>query len=210
MIIKAGFCPSKRAAAHPPSKPQLTKTGLHLVEKARKAKADFGQNASKKFAGAATVEILREALRAEGIDSSRRDVFIRGIGLEIDLVIPHRAANPMLGLVYEPNEVAAALEVKRSGSFGEKSIQKTRNDFCKLINVGIECAYVSFEERQSYRWRATKELLGGRECFTLAWHKNTDGPLEPTKDWERLLAYLRNLLALRPSHAFSQPEALRS
>lgn len=169
--------------------------GEEIVEKARKAKHDFGANCPKKFAGAVVIEILRAALHDEGIITSPRDVFVRGIPVEVDLIVPYKGEKPFLGLLYEPKQVAVALEVKKSGVFGEHALNKIRFDFVQLHEAGIRCAYVAFEERQSYRWKATVENLDF-PCFTLAWHKKMDGPLEPTQDWERLVAFLREIVTV--------------
>jgi hypothetical protein len=169
--------------------------GKDVVETARKVKKDFGPNCPKKFGGAASIEILRAALDEEGIGTSRRDVFIRGVPVELDLIVPRKDAKPWLELLFEPQQVAIALEVKKSGSFGEGTIDKIRADFAQLREVGVRSAYVTLEERGSYKWKATYENLGF-PCFTLAWHKRTDGPLEPTEDWERLIGFLRKALAV--------------
>lgn len=164
--------------------------GKELVDKARKAKRDFGATCPKKFAGAAAIEILRSALNEEGIVTSPRDVFVRGLPMEVDLIVPFKDEDPVLGLLYEPKQVAVALEVKKSGTFGKSALDKIRLDFSQLSKAGIRCAYVTFEERQSYRWKATSDNLGF-PCFTLAWHKNINSPLQPTQEWEHLVRFLR-------------------
>jgi hypothetical protein len=64
-----------------------------------------------KFAGAATVEIIKKALANEALPASVRDVFIQGLPVEWDLVVPRPSAQPSLnGLLYEPGDVACALE----------------------------------------------------------------------------------------------------
>ncbi|MGA9779952.1 MAG: hypothetical protein ACLPRE_10955 [Limisphaerales bacterium] len=165
-------------------------TGKMLVENARKAKRKLCAKCSK-FAGAATTEILRSALAREGITTSARDVFIRGVGLEIDLVITRKTVKPEMGLIYEPRDVALALEVKKSGSYGKEGLEKIKSDFKRLKRVGVECAYVSFEDRENYKWKPTEEKLGGFKCFTFAWHKDTDSSFAETGAWERLVEYLK-------------------
>jgi hypothetical protein len=168
--------------------------GEELVDKVRKAKKEFGPKCPKKFGGAAAIQILREALRGENIVASQRDVFVRDSPVEIDLIVPRAGERPSLDLLYEPNQVAVALEVKKSGVFGETALKKIRRDFAQLRKAGIHCAYVTFEDRKSYRWKATSKNLGA-PCFTLAWHKDTDGPFKPTSDWERLVKFLRRAIA---------------
>ena len=170
-------------------------TGEEIVKQARNASKGF-QLKSRKFSGAMTAELMKRVLAEEGILTSARDVFIRGIPLEIDLIVPHRGQEPTLGLLYEPQQVAAALEIKKMGSFGEQTLQTIRKNFNQLRDLKVPCAYVTLEERHSYRHRATEENLGGFPCFTLAWHKVTDGPLEETQDWDRLLAFIRNCISV--------------
>lgn len=68
--------------------------GQEIVKIARKAKEDFGPGHPKKFGGAVAIEILRATLDEKNIPTSRRDVFIRGIPLEIDLLILTNNAAP--------------------------------------------------------------------------------------------------------------------
>jgi hypothetical protein len=169
-------------------------SGKKIVEQARQAKRDFGKEYPKKYGGAVAVEILRKALQEEGIITSKRDVFVRGISCEFDLIIPLIREHGWMDLLYEPNQVLIALEVKKTGTFaksGRDNIKKT----CDLLKTaGIKYAYVSFEERENYKYRPTKEICGC-ECFNLAWHKQSDGPLEDTGDWQRLVGYLRQVIA---------------
>ncbi len=169
-------------------------TGEEIVRQARSASKSF-QSTSRKFSGAMTAELMKRVLADEGIPTSSRDVFIWGVPLEIDLIVPYRGEKPTLSLLYEPRQVAAALEIKKMGSFGEKTLLTIRNNFNRFRELKVACAYVTLEERKSYRYRATEENLGGFPCFTLAWHKVMDGPVEDTHDWDKLLTFLRNCIA---------------
>jgi hypothetical protein len=120
--------------------------GEQIVRQARDMKVAFSAKCSK-FAGAVSVELLKSALAAEGIAASSRDVFVRGIPVEVDLVIPCAAQVPALGVLYEPQQVTAALEVKNSGLFGGGSLAKLRDVFGRFRAIGIQCAYVTLEER---------------------------------------------------------------
>ncbi|MCG6535978.1 MAG: hypothetical protein L7F78_15060 [Syntrophales bacterium LBB04] len=173
--------------------------GHQIVESLRKAKQDFGDPYPKKFGGAAAIEILRAAFSEEGIMTSRRDVFVKEFSSEIDLLVPRKDAAPWLELLYEPREVVVAIEVKKTGSYGERGRDKIKDDFARLDKLGVKCAYVTFEDRENYRWRPTEKFLGFR-CFALAWHKITDGPLVPTKDgenWEALVSFLQKAIAAK-------------
>ena len=176
-----------------------------IVAKAREFKAGFGVKCSK-FAGAISVEILRASLADEAIATSCRDVFIRGIPVEIDLLVPRPGEVPSLALLYEPGQVAAALEVKNSGSFGDATLEKLRKDFGRFERAGIPCAYVTLEERQGYRWAASSERIGF-PCFTLAWHKAAGGAFQVTADWNQLVEFLRECLSARRASRAEGPPA---
>jgi hypothetical protein len=169
-------------------------TGQEIVMQARNASEQFGK--CGKFCGAATVEIVKRGLAEEGIPTSARDVFIKGVPVEIDLLIPRRGAEPSLGgILYESPQVAVALEIKKSGPYGEKSLAAVRDNFKLLGAQGVSCAYVTLEERQSYRYKATPENLGVPWCFTLHWHQSELEPFAVTEDWGRFLTFLRESLS---------------
>ena len=122
---------------------------------------------------------------------------IRGTPLEIDLIVPHQGEEPTLGLLYEPEQVAVALEIKKMGSFGEQTLETIRRNFNQLRDLKVACAYVTLEERKSFRHKATEENIVGFPCFTLAWHTVMDGPLEDTQDWNRLLTFIKSCFSVR-------------
>lgn len=159
------------------------------------AKTDFAVKCSK-LAGSLTVESLRRALEDEGIHLSARDVFIHGVPVEIDLLMPRPGAVPRSGLVYEPCDVLAALEVKNSGAYGAQTLESIRRAFglIRAANPRILCVYVTLSERMGYRWAATDKNLGAR-AFTLFWHDGSrKGPsYRPSGDWSRLVAELVGL-----------------
>ncbi|MGA2116849.1 MAG: hypothetical protein ABSH56_19085 [Bryobacteraceae bacterium] len=175
-----------------PDDAQSRRTAEQIIARAREMKEAFGAKCSK-FAGALSVELVRQALAEAGIATSARDVFVRGVPIEVDLIIPHRGQGPLLGGMYEPQQVAVALEVKNSGSFGEATILKVRSDFERLHMVGVAYAYLTLEERRGYRWAISSERIGCR-CFTLGWHKAATGPFEATTEWGQLLLFLENCL----------------
>jgi hypothetical protein len=169
-------------------------TGREIVMQARNASEQFGK--CGKFGGAATVEIVKGALAEEEIPTSARDVFIKGVAVEIDLIIPRRGVKPSLGgILYEPLQVAVALEIKKSGLYGEKSLAAICNSFKLLTAQGVSCAYLTLEERKTYRYKATPENLGVPGCFTLHWHQRETEPFAVTEDWSRLVTFLRKRLS---------------
>jgi hypothetical protein len=58
-----------------------------LFKEIEKAQEPFGRSRYAKFSGSVTVELIRKALLSHGINTSYRDVFIKGLPLEIDLLI---------------------------------------------------------------------------------------------------------------------------
>jgi hypothetical protein len=170
-------------------------TGEQVVTRAWDACEAFGK--CGKFAGAATVEIVKQALAEEGLPTSVRDVFIKGLPIEWDLIAPLPMAEPSLnGLLYEPAHVSCALEIKLSGLHGKEDAPRIAYNFERAKAVGVACAYVTLGERKSYRHRASEANLSF-PIFTITWH--TANTLTDTGDWERLLAFLR-----RPLSAVSQ------
>jgi hypothetical protein len=179
----------------------LSGRARQIVERLRKSKVDFGDGYPKKFGGAAAIEVLRAELQEEGVQTSSRDVYVKGFSSEIDLLVPHNGASPWLELLYEPRDVAVALEVKKTGTYGEKGRDKIKDDFTRLDKLGVQCAYITFEERVSYCYRPTSEWLGF-PCFALAWHNVSDGPLVPVnegEDWEAFVRFLHNAVGRRRS-----------
>jgi len=164
-------------------------TGQEIVERTWEATELFGK--CGKFGGSVTIEIIRQGLQGEGIRTSARDVFVDGVPIEIDLIIPRGCAKPTLGdLLYDPMEVAVALEIKKSGCYGRQSLNSIRHGFKQLAAKGVRCAYVTLEERKSYRYRATRKTVGA-PCFTLHWHQPENEDFKATNDWEKLIAFLR-------------------
>jgi hypothetical protein len=145
-----------------------------------------------KFAGAAATEILKEALASEGIPTSVRDVFINGLPIEWDLVVPRPHATPALnGLLYEPADVACALEIKLSGLHSQEDVPRMSRNFELAKSLGVSCIYVTIGERESYRYRASSENLGF-PAFTLMWHRKE--PVD-TGDGGKLLSFLKTRMS---------------
>ncbi|HUT33448.1 MAG TPA: hypothetical protein VNE39_08225 [Planctomycetota bacterium] len=149
-----------------------------------------------KFPGAVTVEILREALCELGFPVSRRDVFIRGVPVEVDLLIARAGAKPQYGLVYEPDDVQVVFEVKNYGSFCEKGLSSLKGTFERIraSNSRICCIYVSLKDHETYKWLPTTEKLGSPRtwAYTLFWIKGS-APPQSTGAWECLLRRLESV-----------------
>ena len=162
-----------------------------ILDHVMRAKSDFGTKCGK-YTGAVTVEVLREALRDAGHNVSPRDSFIRGVPIEVDLLVVRPGVQPQDCCLYDPRDVLVAIEIKYTGSFGESGITRLKASFQKIANANakIRCCYLTLMERQTYKWRVTTENLG-YSAFTLFWHtgsKNVE--YEETADWQQFLDWL--------------------
>ena len=170
-----------------------------IVEAVDAAKEAFGV-ACGKYSGALTVEIIRHALTQQGIVVSARDVFIQGVPLEIDFLIPRRNAKVQDQLLYQPQDVLAIVEVKNAGSFGESTIQTVRKNFqtIKSANPHIKCCYLTLEERKNFKWAVNNDNSGG-DCYTMFWHHGSgkNYQRDSTKDWERFVSDMKKLQAAK-------------
>jgi hypothetical protein len=175
-----------------------------ILDAISKAKLQFGATCNK-YSGALTVELIRRALHDEGVDTSPRDVFISGVPIEIDLLIPRQSAPSRDGLLYNAVDVLAILEIKNAGSFGDKTIEAVQTNFQRITNVGphIRCCYLTLAERKGFKWAVTSRNSGG-EAYTLFWYSGSDtnGKYETTGDWDRFLTDMRHL-----QEAKAQPTA---
>ncbi|MBI2917326.1 MAG: hypothetical protein HYY01_04955 [Chloroflexi bacterium] len=166
-----------------------------LLDEWGSAKSALGVK-SNKFVGAVTVEVLRRQLATEGVPTSQRDVFIHGLELEIDLLVLKREVQPRYGVLFQPEDVLAVIEIKSNGSYGQGSITRLLNDYRKVdgLGQGIYFAYVTFTEGLDYKWRVTEETPGVRfPAYTLSWHHGSGANYsqEPTDDWQKLLNDVR-------------------
>jgi hypothetical protein len=194
----------------------MTEDELHQTIAA--AKKALGPS-SRKFSGTVTTELIRQALLDSGIPVSSRDVFVRGLSLEIDLLILSKGAKPRFEVLYEPSDVLACLEVKNAGSFGESTIQGTKTAFARARAAipDAQCFYVSLSERSGFRGAVTDANVAAR-AFTLFEYSGSGKRyrLWPTGDWPKLQRVLQDLVAkgkpLPPNHTLERdaPQAARS
>lgn len=161
----------------------------------RQGKQSLGVQ-NKKFTGTLVIELLKRAFEERGIETSRPNVYLKGLQFEVDLVIPRRGANPEFKILYSPNDVLAVLEIKASGIFSKEQSPYISSVFKEVQskNPSIFCAYVTMSERQSYKYKATEEKLGF-PVYTLAWHygPDQDRKYEITGDFSRLVDKLESL-----------------
>jgi hypothetical protein len=166
-----------------------------IFSEVEQAKKSFGRR-YKKLSGALTVEVLKSHLEKNGFFVSNRDVFIRGVDSEIDLLVIRRNATPRYNLIFESDDVVAALEVKNYGSFGKDSISQIRTAFDKIKsqNTNIFCCYITLLERESYKYRITSKMLG-YPAYTIFFHKGEGKKIQliNTGEWDKFLNDLKKL-----------------
>jgi hypothetical protein len=155
--------------------------------------AAFEEVYCQKFSGALTVELIRHHLLKHGIPVSQRDVFIKNIPIEIDLVIPRRGASAKHRLLYEPEDVVAALEIKYRGAVGAKTLQTTHQNFKRITRdyKHIQCIYIAAIENVTYK-HAVRSVSLGFPAYTLVWYH--DQKYTASTDWTRLIEQLSKTL----------------
>lgn len=82
--------------------------------------------------------------------------------MEIDLIIPKEGVMPSNGILYEPEDVLVAIEIKNQGSFGEKTQNRIRSNSERITksNSKIKCYYVTLTENNRYKWAITDANVG--------------------------------------------------
>ena len=153
---------------------------------------DFPGRLRTKVTGAIAVQVLRQHLIQNGVSVSTRDVFIKGIPIELDLIIPRRGAEPECGILYRPQDVVAVLEVKYSGIYSRESLESIKKNFdqIQVKHQHICCTCVVVLEREGFKYAATRASLG-HPAYTLHLWAGTKERVEPTGEWEALLQHLR-------------------
>jgi hypothetical protein len=162
-----------------------------IFQEVEKAKRSFGIVCNK-FSGALTVEVIRKRLEGHGFCVSSRDVFIKGVNSELDLLIVKKSAVPRQDIIYEPSDVVCALEIKNHGAFGEKTTIDIKKSFgeVKSKNPDILCCYITLLERETYKNKVTPEKLG-YPAYTMFYYKGKNR--WATGDWEKFLVGLKTL-----------------
>jgi hypothetical protein len=153
-----------------------------------------------KLTGALAIEIIRDRLIRSDIPVSYRDVFLKGDPIEFDVLVVRPTARPLYGIVYDPRDVAAVLEIKFSGVYSQNVSSQLRRIFehIKLAHSHIQCVYITVCESPKYKYRMTTEVLGF-PAFTLNWWK--DGKrtyVNPGNEWHEVVSCLRNALTCLP------------
>ncbi|MHB1156629.1 MAG: hypothetical protein ACYC26_07305 [Phycisphaerales bacterium] len=149
------------------------------------------------FSGSLTVEMLRAEFVRNGIAVSPRNVFVRGIRCECDLLVVKPLARPQHEMLYEPEDVLAILEIKNRGiiSNGTAELDKLRGRFSAIVAKypQIKCAYITLKESASYKNRVSDENLKPHKSFTLFF--SCGSQTSSSDRFEDLIAFLKNLSA---------------
>ena len=115
-----------------------------------------------KLIGALFAELVKFYLKTEGFCVTNRDIFIKGLPTEIDLMIVKKETRNKYDLIYDPNDILVVFELKKNGAYGKKDLEIYKNLFSNIrsLNKNIKCIYLTFTERTSYTYRITEEKLG--------------------------------------------------
>jgi hypothetical protein len=173
-----------------------------LVAKCLPTDTTFLDRGEGTYAGALTIEYVRRGLAEHGIPTSDRSVFIDGVPFEVDLIVPRNTTPPEHGILYQAENVVAALEVRHAGVFVRGGTDHIRAYF-ERIQVrcpGIWCAYVTLTEGQGYKWKVTSDNLRF-PAYTLFWRGTLSGKPQYTStgDWVRFVNDLKERLSGVPS-----------
>ncbi|MBN1327889.1 MAG: hypothetical protein JXA54_00320 [Candidatus Heimdallarchaeota archaeon] len=167
------------------------------IADARKRGIELFNVKATKLSGHLFVEIIKDALLKEGFQVSNRDVFIKNFKSEIDLLIVKKNAKAYYNLIYSPEDVLFALELKVNGSYGESTITNLKNIFdnIKQNNPNINCVYLTFTERITYKYKVTEGNIGYKvvELFP----RKKDNPNEEdfliqNGNWQKFIDYLNS------------------
>jgi hypothetical protein len=156
------------------------------------AKKCCGEKCTK-FGGALFTEILRKHLLPHGIPVSTRDVFVRDLNLEVDLLVHTKtAAEPDHGILYNPSDVLGVLEVKAFGAVGGKeAVQVVKRNLETIGQLtGAKCFYVCLQENQEREFDGQQVSFGDYSFFL---NKTKPRRRDETGDWKRLITDLESL-----------------
>lgn len=139
-----------------------------------------------------TTEIIRKYL-AQKFNLSQKDVFIKGLSSEIDLLLLKKNVDNKK-ILYEFDEVLAILEIKFRGPQSKEGIiaLKKMYDTIKKIKPSIECIYIAIQESEKYKYKITK-FNSGFDVFELFYYTGNIvyGEKKNTKNWDKLIAFLK-------------------
>ncbi|UZE93027.1 MAG: hypothetical protein IB617_02605 [Candidatus Nealsonbacteria bacterium] len=150
-----------------------------------------------KFIGALTIELLRKEFIKKGLNVSNRDVFIKGIPYELDLIVLKEGEKAQENLLYKPKQVIAVLEIKFRGIYSKEGVENIKKVFgsIKRVNKEIKCIYLTVSENTNYKYYPDEQKLGDFSFLLLERKTNLEraierGELHITGDWDKLIKVL--------------------
>lgn len=169
-------------------------TDLEFLEQVSQAEKRLGF-ASKKFSGAVVTELLRKVCEEQGLKCSRPNSFITDVPIEVDLLIVSSSSYPYLELIYDPKEVIACFEVKKSGMIAD-SRTKINSDFHRIQTYcpNAKLFYVSLSEDQN----RIQEVERSDKSFVF--FKRHKGKYSSTGDFDKfvqMLEFLKSSVSVR-------------
>jgi len=163
-------------------------TCLELLKNLKSAEKSLKFN-DRQFSGAVCVNLLREILKENGLFTSEKDVFIKDIPIEVDLLIVKPNSKPLFNILWNPEDVIAAFEVKKSGTFTEDGTIKTNSDFSRIrsYHPHIKLFFISISEIRN----KIASIERSDDSFTFFLRRN--GKYSETGDYERFLSVMKTL-----------------
>jgi len=144
---------------------------------------------SRQFSGAVVVNLIKKVVSELGFSTSEKDVFIRGIPIEIDFLIVKPRTFPDYGILWKAEDVIAAFEMKKSGIISREGRIKVNSDFHRIKNYypDIRLFYVTFSETRD----KLEDIQRSDDSFTFFIRRN--GKFSVTGDFERFIKIIRQL-----------------
>lgn len=144
---------------------------------------------NRQFSGAAMVHIVKDLLKEYELYTSDKDVFIKGIPIEIDLLIVKKDSKPLYGILWNADDVLFALEIKKSGVIEINNSYKINADFNRIKSLypHIKLLYITLSESRNN----IRELNKADNVYTLFLKRN--GKYSSTGDYDKLINYLKEL-----------------
>lgn len=112
------------------------------------------------------------------------------------LLIIKNDAEPFENVLYKPEDVIFAFELKKNGAY-PNATESTKQAFDNLsrLNKDIKCVYLAFNERATYKHRVYEETLGHKviELFSIPkgdFQYQMDS--ESQGKWKELISYLKS------------------
>jgi hypothetical protein len=118
------------------------------------------------------------------------------VPLEVDLLVLRPGATGHLNLIFQPEDILCALEVKNSGAYGERTGEIVRENFNLIREAcqGATCAYIAISEQANYKHAVIPQNLGYPAYTLLATTGRSDRKsYSSTGDWHEFNRFLDGL-----------------